>query len=102
MSKRLEIAVVVDPSVHCGSDQVFFGAAVTYLDDTGCERTITIKGVDETDSTRGEVSWISPIARALLRARVGDEIRLRTPTGERLLEVLHVSYPAAGQGQGAD
>lgn len=56
--------------------------------------------MDETDSAHGEVSWISPIARALLRARVGDEIRLRTPTGERLLEVLHVSYPAKGQGQG--
>ena len=100
LSKRLEIAVVVDPGVHHGSEQIFFGATVTYLDDTGCERTITIKGVDETDSAHGEVSWISPIARALLRARVGDEIRLRTPTGERLLEVLHVSYPAKGQGQG--
>ena len=102
LSKRLEIAVVVDPGVHHGSEQIFFGATVTYLDDTGCERTITIKGVDETDSARGEVSWISPIARALLRARVGDEIRLRTPTGERLIKVLHVSYPEKGQGQGPD
>ena len=100
LSKRLEIAVVVDPGVHHGSEQIFFGATVTYLDDTGCERTITIKNINETDSAHGEVSWISPIARALLRARVGDEIRLRTPTGERLLEVLHVSYPAKGQGQG--
>ena len=97
LTRRLEIAAVTDPSAHYGSDQVFFGASVTYLDcGTGQERRVTIKGIDEAESARGEVSWISPIARALLRARVGDEIRLATPSGVRLLEVLAVEYPQQG------
>ena len=97
LTRRLEIAAVTDPSAHYGSDQVFFGASVTYLDcGTGQERRVTIKGIDEAESARGEVSWISPIARALLRARVGDEIRLTTPSGVRLLEVLAVEYPQQG------
>jgi transcription elongation factor GreB len=91
--KRLERAEVVDPSVHAGSDQVFFGATVTYADAEGEERTITIKGIDEVDHLKGEVSWISPVARALLKARVGDEVRLQTPAGLQTLEVLDVSYP---------
>src|SRR3990167_6996077 len=73
LTKRLDIAEVVDPSAHHGHDQVFFGATVTYANAKGDERTITIKGIDESDSARGEVSWIAPIARALLKARVGDE-----------------------------
>lgn len=92
--KRLERAEVVDPSVHHGGEQVFFGATVTYADAEGVERTVTIKGVDEVDPLRGEVSWVAPVARALIKARVGDEVRLRTPAGEQLLEVLAVSYPA--------
>ena len=91
--KRLERAEVVDPSVHAGSDQVFFGATVTYADATGDERTITIKGIDEVEHLKGEVSWISPVARALLKARVGDEVRLHTPSGLQTLEVLEVRYP---------
>ena len=94
LTKRLEIAEVVDPSVHHGSDQVFFGATVTYADNEGVERTITIKGIDESDSSKGEVSWIAPVARALLRAKVGDEVPLPTPAGVRMLEVLEVAYPA--------
>ena len=94
LTKRLEIAEVVDPSVHHGSDQVFFGATVTYADDEGVERSITIKGIDESDSSKGEVSWIAPVARALLRAKVGDEVPLPTPAGVRMLEVLEVEYPA--------
>lgn len=96
LTKRLEIAEVVDPAVHAGSDQVFFGAAVTYVDDTGAERTITIRGIDEADSARGEVSWISPVARALLKAREGDEVLLPTPGGTRTLEILTVHYPEPG------
>jgi transcription elongation factor GreB len=94
LTQRLDIAEVADPSVHHGHDQVFFGATVTYADQRGDERRITIKGVDEADSLAGEVSWISPIARALLKARVGDEVQLVTPGGLERLEVLAVSYPA--------
>ena len=95
LTKRLEIASVVDPSVHQGSDQVFFGATVSYVDDTGEERTVTILGTDEAESTQGQVSWVSPVAQSLLKARVGDEVLLSTPAGQRLLEVLHVNYPEA-------
>ncbi|MBH9553425.1 transcription elongation factor GreB [Inhella gelatinilytica] len=93
LTKRLEIAEVVDPSVHHGSDQVFFGATVTYLTTRGDEKTVTIKGIDEADSLNGEISWVAPVARALLRARVGDEVWLRTPGGDECLEVVEVVYP---------
>ena len=93
LTKRLDIAEVADPSVHHGSDQVFFGATVTYENTRGEERTITIKGIDETDNLQGEVSWVSPIARALLKARVGDEVSLMTPGGPEKLEVVEVTYP---------
>ena len=98
LTKRLEIAEVTDPSLHHGGEQVFFGARVTYADDEGDERTITIKGIDEADNQQGEVSWISPIARTLLRARVGDVLQLPTPAGVREIEVMDVSYPAPGAG----
>jgi len=94
LTKRLDIAEVADPSLHHGSEQVFFGATVTYANQRGDERTITIKGVDEADNLAGEVSWISPIARALLKARVGDEVPLMTPGGPERIEVLAVRYPA--------
>lgn len=94
LTKRLEIAEVVDPALHFGSEQVFFGATVTYADDEGVQRTITIMGIDEADSHAGQVSWISPVARALLKARIGDEVPLPTPGGVRLLEIVDVSYPA--------
>jgi len=93
LTKRLDIAEVTDPSVHHGSDQVFFGATVTYANARGDERTVTIKGIDEADSLAGEVSWISPVARALLKARQGDEVKLATPGGLESIEVLEVSYP---------
>jgi transcription elongation factor GreB len=94
LTKRLDIAEVADPSVHHGSDQVFFGATVTYANARGEERTVTIKGIDESDSLAGEVSWISPVARALLKARVGDEVNLVTPLGPEPIEVIEVRYPA--------
>jgi transcription elongation factor GreB len=96
LTRRLEQAEVADPSAHHGSDQVFFGATVTYANARGDERTVTIKGIDEADSLAGEVSWISPIARALLKAREGDEVRLLTPGGVETIEVLQVRYPAPG------
>jgi transcription elongation factor GreB len=75
---------------------VFFGATVTYEDAGGTQRTITILGVDEADSALGQVSWVSPIARALLKSRVSDVVRLTTPAGVQDIEVLAVSYPAPG------
>ena len=93
LTKRLEIAEVTDPSVHHGSDQVFFGATVTYVDEADVERTITILGIDEADSLKGQVTWVSPIARALLKAREGDVVRLVTPSGAQEVEVLSVQYP---------
>src|SRR5262245_6821200 len=93
LTKRLDIAEVTDPSVHHGSDQVFFGATVTYANARGDQRTVTIMGIDEADSLAGEVSWISPVARALLKAREGDEVKLTTPGGAETIEVLEVRYP---------
>jgi transcription elongation factor GreB len=94
LTKRLEIAEVVDPAVHNGSDQVFFGATVTYAEASGTERTVTILGIDEADSLQGQVSWVSPIARTLLKSREGDELKLLTPAGVIDIEVLKVRYPA--------
>ena len=94
LTKRLDIAEVADPALHHGRDQVFFGATVTYADEAGDERTVTIKGIDEADNLAGEVSWVSPVARALLKARVGDEVTLVTPLGPQRIEVMDVRYPA--------
>jgi transcription elongation factor GreB len=98
LTKRLDIAEVADPSLHHGNDQVFFGATVTYANERGEERTVTIKGIDESDSSRGEISWIAPIARALLKARVGDEVQLMTPGGLERIEVIDVQYPKGSGG----
>ncbi len=98
LTKRLDIAEVVDPSLHHGGDQVFFGATVRYVNQRDEERTVTIKGIDEADSAAGEVSWIAPIARALIKARVGDELQLATPGGIERIEVIAVDYPAPGAG----
>ncbi len=78
------------------SDQIFFGALVTYADSQGHERTVTILGIDEADSTQNQVSWVSPIARTLLKAREGDELKLHTPAGVEDIEVVRVSYPKPG------
>jgi transcription elongation factor GreB len=94
LTKRLEIAEVTDPSVHHGRDQVFFGATVTYVDEADVERTVTIMGIDEADSLKGQVTWVSPIARALLKAREGDVVKLVTPVGVQEVEVVEVRYPA--------
>ena len=97
LTQRLEIAEISDPGIHHGNDQVFFGATVTYGDDQGHEKTVTILGVDEAVSAMGQISWISPVARSLLKARTGDEVTLVTPQGTQLLEVLKVDYPKAGK-----
>jgi transcription elongation factor GreB len=94
LTRRLDVAEVVEPSLHHGNEQIFFGATVRYATDRGEERTVRILGVDEAESAHGEVSWIAPIARALLKARVGDELKLVTPRGLETIEVLEVSYPA--------
>jgi len=94
LTKRLEIAEVTDPAVHHGRDQVFFGATVTYADESGEDRTITIMGIDEADSSKGQVSWVSPVARALLKAREGDVVKLVTPLGAQDIEIVSVQYPA--------
>lgn len=93
LTKRLEIAELASPSVHYGGDQVFFGATVVYADEVGVERVVTILGVDEADSALGQISWVSPVAKALLQSRVGDAVTLMTPKGPQVLEVLTVNYP---------
>ena len=90
--KRLEAAEVVD-SAGRDTDQVFFGATVRLATGSG-ERTLTIVGIDETDAAQGRVSWISPIARALLKAREGDKVVLHTPAGAEEIEILEVRYEA--------
>jgi transcription elongation factor GreB len=93
LTKRLDIAEVVDPSLQHGNDQIFFGATVRYANDAGEEHTITIVGIDETEPLQGRISWISPVARALLKAREGDTVSLPTPGGTATLEILEVRYP---------
>ena len=93
LTRRLDKAEVVDPSVHHGSDQIFFGATVTYENQAGEEHTVTIVGIDELDPLNGKISWVSPVARALTKARTGDAVTLRTPAGVDELVVLDVSYP---------
>jgi transcription elongation factor GreB len=97
LTKRLDLAEVVDSSRQENVDQVFFGATVEYGTPDGEVHTVTIVGVDEVDLDRAHVSWISPIARALLKARLGDQVTLRTPAGPELIDVLDVHYPAAGR-----
>lgn len=94
LTRRLELAEITDPSIHRGNDQVFFGAEVTYVDEDGAETTVRILGIDEADSARGEVSWVAPVSRTLLKARVGDVLRLVTPGGTKEIEVVKVVYPA--------
>ncbi len=94
LTKRLDLAEVVDPSVHHGSDQVFFGATVTYENQDGEQHTVTIVGIDEFDPLRGKISWVSPVARALTKSREGDSVVLKTPSGIDELTILEVSYPA--------
>ena len=97
LTRRLDIAEVVDPGAHHGSDQVFFGARVSYLEEDGTRRTVRIVGIDEIDPLRGDISWISPVARALVKAREGDTVTLATPAGPAELEIESVDYPPPRQ-----
>ncbi len=92
LSKRLANAEVVDAAKRAKTDQIFFGATVTYANGRGEERTITIVGVDEVALDKGHVSWISPIAKALLKAEEGDVVKMRTPAGVEEIEIVKVEY----------
>jgi transcription elongation factor GreB len=92
LTKRHETAEVVDPALQKNHSRVFYGATVTYANCAGDENTVRIVGVDEADLNAGLVSWISPVARALLKARIGDNVKLRTPAGEENIEVVEIKY----------
>jgi transcription elongation factor GreB len=94
LTKRLDNAEVVDPAAREATDQIFFGATVRYANGAGDEQEIAIVGIDEVDLPRGRISWISPIARALTKAREGDSVQLRTPAGVETLDILEVRYQA--------
>ncbi len=95
LGRRLDTVVLVDPVAHGGNEQIFFGATVAYADESGAEQTVTIVGFDEVDPARGQVSWVSPIAKALLKRSLGDTVTLQTPAGEKKIEIVDVSYPTA-------
>ncbi len=93
LTRRIDKAEPVDPAAQTRRDRVFFGATVTYLDENDDAHTVTVVGVDEAERDRGQVSLAAPVARALMGARVGDEVRLLTPRGPVLLEVTAIAYP---------
>ena len=92
LTKRLETAEIVDPKLQKNRDQVFFGARVTYVRQDNSEHTVTLVGVDEAELSQGKISWISPIAKALLKSRVGDAVEVRTPAGVDTLEIRSIGY----------
>lgn len=92
LTKRLEAAQVVDPETREATDQVFFGATVVLLRGNGSEQVVRIVGIDEIDTARNKISWISPLARCLLKAREGDEVVLNGPEGREVIEILSVEY----------
>ena len=92
LTKQLESSTVVDPKDQKKRDQVFFGATVTYLRQSEDEQSVTIVGIDEAELAQGKISWISPIARALMKSKVGDEVEVRTPGGRETLEILKITY----------
>ncbi len=94
LTKRLDAAVVVDPANREASDQVFFGATVTVANDAGQEKTYSIVGIDEVDVSRGRISWISPLAKALIKAHEGDSVTVKTPAGDETLDIVSVEYKA--------
>ena len=92
LTKRMEAAEVIDPTAREETDQVFFGATVTVADQDGNENTYSIVGIDETDVSRGRISWISPLARALLKRQEGDQFVFKAPGGDQLLEIVRIEY----------
>lgn len=93
--KRMEIAEIVDPARQTNHDRVYFGATVTYCDENDAERTVRIVGIDEARTEQGEISWVSPMARALLRGSVGDLVIVRAPGGETEFEITAIVYEVA-------
>ena len=93
LTKRLELAEIVDPALQTNRDQVFFGATVLYANQHGQEQQVTIVGVDEAEPLQGRISWVSPVARALTKAKTGDTVTLRTPGGIDELDILEINYP---------
>lgn len=91
--KRLETAEVVDPQKQQGLQKVFFGATVTYALEDGSEKTVKLVGPDEADAAAGKISWLSPVAQALMKSSPGDEVEVRTLTGRERIEVVAVAYP---------
>jgi len=94
LTKRLDAAVVVDPASREASAQVFFGATVTVVSAAREEKTYSIVGIDEAEVSRGRISWISPLAKALIKAHEGDSVTVRTPAGDETLEIVKVQYQA--------
>lgn len=94
LRKRIERSEIVDASRQTNRSRVYFGASVTYAEEDGTEIAVTIVGIDEADMTEGKISWISPVARALLKAEIGDTVVIRTPAGRREIEVVAIEYPA--------
>jgi transcription elongation factor GreB len=92
LNQRLKTAIVVDSEQQKNLQQVFFGATVTYAHEDGTTRTVKLVGIDEADLSQGKISWISPVASALLKAKVGDTVELRTPTGVEGIEVVAIYY----------
>ena len=95
LSKRIDSAEVVDPERQKNKDRVFFGATVQYARKDNTEHKVTIVGIDEADLAGGKISWLSPVARALMKAEIGDVVEVRTPAGPEPIEVLSIAYPAA-------
>ena len=92
LSKRLENAEVVDPAAQQNLEQIFFGATVTVCDEEGVEATYQIVGIDEANATAGRISWISPLARAIMKSREGDQVRFQSPAGVREIEIVEIRY----------
>jgi transcription elongation factor GreB len=92
LTKSLESAVVVDPQQQQGLEQVFFGATVTYVREDDTEHTVTIVGVDEADLKQKKISWLTPMAKALMKAKVGDNVELKAPSGVEVIEVVEIEY----------
>ena len=92
LTRRLDLAEIVDPAAREWTDQVFFGATVRIARTDGTEQVLSIVGIDEIDTERGRISWVSPMARALTRAREGDTVTLHTPAGVEDVDILEVNY----------
>ncbi|MEK9916583.1 MAG: transcription elongation factor GreB [Betaproteobacteria bacterium] len=92
LTKKLDAAVVIDPSTREQTDQIFFGATVTVERESGATQTVSIVGIDEADAKQGLISWVSPLAKSLFKARVGDSVTLRSPKGDEELYVASVDY----------